>query len=553
MSEDQDSSVATSSEPIADTQTPWQRLHSRMIWVDALQSALSLAPAVLAIAVFDVHPELGSMWPFLAVAVFGVIGAVSDAIRWVFTRYRISPDYVELRTGVLVRSYRSVRRDRIRSVDIDAQLRHRLAGLRVVQIGAGQQSAAGESAFDLNAVLKADAIDLQHRLLRRSPLADQAAPAEGAQADPASDSAQAGDHTEVLARLRPHWVIYNVLNIWGLLMATGLIWGGYWLALTFDLNLVVVVQDLLDWEQLGWPLTILIGFGVVVAVGIVGMAINFFTSYWKFELSRVPGPESTQLRTSQGLLRTREVNRDERRRRGVQISEPVFWRWLGVADTEVITTGLSIWSADQPSAILPRGPLRTARSVGSKVLQAEPDPFSITLPAHPAAALRRRLVWATVVTLAAVGVAVWLTLTGVAGTWTIWTAAATWPVTLLAAVVAHRALGHGISGEYVILRSGLLNRTTAVLQRSAVSTVAVRESLLQRRLGLQTVSAMTAAGYGIFEAPDVDARSAVAFANEASAGLLEPFLDQAGPQRRRGPGEVQGHRNERGQASSSAV
>lgn len=553
MSEDQDSSVATSTEPIADTQAPWQRLHSRMIWVDALQSALSLAPAVLAIAVFDVDPELGSMWPFLAVAVFGVIGAVSDAIRWVFTRYRISPDYVELRTGVLVRSYRSVRRDRIRSVDIDAQLRHRLAGLRVVQIGAGQQSAAGESAFDLNAILKSDAVDLQHRLLRRSPLASQPAPAEGAEADPAPDAPPDGANTEILARLRPHWVIYNVLNIWGLLMATGLIWGGYWLAMTFDLNLVIVVQDLLDWEQLGWPLTIMIGFGAIVAVGMVGMALNFFTSYWKFELSRVPGPESTQLRTSQGLLRTREVNRDERRRRGVQISEPVFWRWLGVADTEVITTGLNIWSPDQPSAILPRGPLRAARSVASQVLQAEPDPFSIALPTHPVAALRRRLVWATAVTLVAVGVAVWLTLTGVTGTWAIWTAAATWPVTLLAAVVAYRALGHGIAGEYVVLRSGLLNRATEVLQRSAVSTVAVRESLLQRRLGLQTVSAMTAAGYGVFEAPDVDARVAVTFANEASAGLLDPFLDQAGPQGRGASGEVQGHRNERDQASSSAV
>ncbi|NEC21763.1 PH domain-containing protein, partial [Streptomyces parvus] len=69
-----------------------------------------------------------------------------------FTRYRITASHVELRTGVLVRVRRSIQRDRIRSVDIEAKPRHRLAGLRVVKIGAGQQAAAGDSALSLDAV-----------------------------------------------------------------------------------------------------------------------------------------------------------------------------------------------------------------------------------------------------------------------------------------------------------------------------------------------------------------------------------------------------------------
>lgn len=60
---------------------------------------------------------------------------------------------------------------------------------------------------------------------------------------------------------------------------------------------------------------------------------------------------------------TREVNRDDRRLRGVQIAEPVLWRWMGMAATRVITTGLSIWSTSRPATILPRGPIGVARPV----------------------------------------------------------------------------------------------------------------------------------------------------------------------------------------------
>src|SRR5690606_3452659 len=122
----------------------WRRLHPRVIWVDLVRSVLSLLPAVTAIAVFGVDPGAGSLWPLLAVAAAGVLGAAGDAVRWAFTRYRITPSYVERKTGVLVRAHRSIQRDRIRSVDVEGRLRHRLAGLRVVKIGAGQQSAAGE-------------------------------------------------------------------------------------------------------------------------------------------------------------------------------------------------------------------------------------------------------------------------------------------------------------------------------------------------------------------------------------------------------------------------
>lgn len=57
---------------------------------------------------------------------------------------------------------------------------------------------------------------------------------------------------------------------------------------------------------------------------------------------------------------------------------------------------------------------------------------------------------------------------------------------------------------------------------------AIRESLLQRRLGFQTGSSMTAAGWGIYEARDLTSAHATAFADDAAPGLLTPVLEGQG-------------------------
>ncbi|MET2718092.1 PH domain-containing protein [Streptomyces harbinensis] len=516
---------------------PWQRLSTRVIWVDLVQSIASLLPAVVALAVFGVAPGSGQLWPLIGFAAFGVLGAIADALRWAFTRYRITASHVEMKTGVFLRVERSIRRDRVRSVDIEARPRHRLFGLRVVNIGAGQQAAEGESALALDAVSTADARALQDRLLR---MTDATAEPDGAA--PAGEEATRTEETAplaVLARFRPGWVVYHMMSVWAYVLALGFGWGIFWLLGSSGVDVTGFVAGLLDWEAIGWAGTVAIAFLAVTLFGVIGLAVNYFAEYGNFELARVRGTEGTLLRTRQGLFTTREVNRDENRIRGVQLSEPLLWRWLRACDTSVITTGLSMWSMARPAAVLPRGPVTVARRVAAEVLGGE-GPWAVSPKAHPAAALRRRLWWATLFT-AAVG----LTLLGTAAAGllpyaALWAAAALWPCALGAAFVAYRALGHAVTGPYLVMRSGLFHRSTTVLRRSAVSTIVIRESLLQRRLGLRSVSAMTAAGYGGYDLPDLDADESVAFAAHAAPGVLDPFLvrprDGAPPQDERPPG-----------------
>ncbi|WP_051704425.1 PH domain-containing protein [Glycomyces sp. NRRL B-16210] len=513
MSAPTDDAAITAPTDTDPAEQPWRRLSVRVVWVDLAKTVLSLAPGVVAVGFFDVEPTLSTLWPLLLVALFGGLGAVTDIVRWAFTSYRVTETEIQRRTGAFVRRHRTVHLDRIRSVDTHAKLRHRAAGLRVVTVGAGQQNGAGEAALLLDALSKDDAARLRRELLGL--------------AAPAAENADTEPDAEVLATLRPWWVVYNMFSVWAYLMAAGLLWGLFWLVSTFGVDLYGAASRAADWDALGWLGVTVAVLVVGGAVGAIGMGVNFFTAYWKFELARVRTGGSTHLRTRRGLFSTREVNRDEARLRGLSIGEPLLWRWMGMADTNVITTGLSVWDMEQPTAILPRGPVRVARRVAARVL-GDPCPLDAPLPRHPRAALRRRLWWATAIGMvppAAVAVPV---ASGSASPWVLWAAFGLWPLALSGAVFAYLALGHAIAGEYLVVRSGLMSRTTSALRCDAVSTIAVRQSILQRRLGLSTVSAMTAAGWSAYEAPDVAAGEAVGFAAQAAPGLIDEFAEGLG-------------------------
>lgn len=505
---------------------PWRRLDRRMIFVDAVQALVSLVPVAVAVVVFDVSLGDGGLWPVLAIAVSGVGASVADAYRWAVTFYRITGEVVEGRSGLFMRTFRSMRRDRIRTVDVHATLRHRLGGLRVVTIGAGQQSAAGDVALELDAISLADARILQDLLLHRAP--ERAAVGAGERVLDTSTPAEVSDGSAdavVLARFRPAWIVYNAFSIWAYVMAGGLLWGAYWVLPMFGIGTQELVGEVVGWGQLGIAGSVAVGVAAATVIGVVGMAVNFVFEYWGFVLARVPADDGdTVLRTRHGLFTTREVDRDDGRMRGIEISEPLWWRWIGAADTTVITTGLDMSAMSQPAAVLPRTPIGTARTVASQVLGLTPDPLDAPLQPHPRTALRRRLWWAAATSTVVTLVMVWLVATGGLPPPALVGAVTVWPAALVAARIAYRSLGYAIAGDHLVVRSGLNARTTVALQRSAVTTIAVRESVLQRRLGLRTVTAMTAAGHAAYDAPDLGRDDAVAFADAAAPGILTSFV-----------------------------
>ena len=98
------------------------------------------------------------------------------------------------------------------------------------------------------------------------------------------------------------------------------------------------------------------------------------------------------------------------------------------------------------------------------------------------------------------------------------------PVAVVLALDAYRSLGHGISGGYLVARSGTVRRATVALQRGGVIGWTVKQSVFQRRAGVLTLTATTAAGAGAYSVYDAAEGEGLAFAAEAVPGVLEPFL-----------------------------
>jgi putative membrane protein len=477
----------------------WQRLDPRMLAVTPLRQLAGLLPVIAVVLVIGVRQDIGGqLYGLLA----GVLVVLAGVLRWLTTRYRITKERVELRSGLLFRTTRSVPRDRIRSVDVTAGPVHRLFGLSVVKIGTGERTDGAESReLTLDAVSAAEADRMRQRLLNRLGAGNP--DHSGVPVEPTA--------TE-LAALNWSWLRFAPLTV-SSLVAVGAVAGAFG-------QLIGEVSDVADLggvrERLSAaPLWLGVSaFAVLVLViALVGSVLIFVEAWWGFRLVRELGGT---LRTHRGLLTIRSVSLEERRLRGVEVIEPPLLRIGRGARATAVATGLG----GGRGALLPPAPRGEAHRVTGAVLTEDPSPTRTTLRRHPLVALRRRLVRAVLPVL--VGSAVlWL---APVPAWAAWATLGLLPVTVLLALDAYRNLGHALTSRYLVTRHGAGVRDTVALQRSGVIGWTVSQSFFQRRAGLVTVTATTAAGGGAYSVIDVGHAEGLAVAEQTVPGLLGPFL-----------------------------
>ncbi|MFW6723934.1 PH domain-containing protein [Streptomyces sp. MAR4 CNY-716] len=510
----------------------WRRLDRRSLLVTAqllLGAAFGAGVPVGAGLAAHLDFRAAAAWVLAGSALLLGGGLAVDALRLRHTRYRVGAERVELRTGVLFTNRRSLPRDRIRTVDLTAHPLLRLLGLVKVRIGTGDQAAAGESALQLAPVRRAEGESLRRELLRR---ATAAAPADD---DPR------------VAALSPGWIRYAPLSfLTPLLALTG--WGAVMqVSQWFGAEETVVdwVRDTFSPLPALW--TVLALGAIALATGFAGSLGLWTEMWWSYRLEREP---DGTLRVRRGLLTTRSISLEEARLRGVAVVEPLGVRLSGAARVEAVATGLSRKDSEDGdlNALLPAAPRAVADEVAARVLRT---PVALTRPelaAHPRAALARRLRWSLgaalvpVAVLVALGAA--LSVRGLVYAGAV-TAAVLLPAAALLARDAYRSLGHGLAGPYLVVRSGTLRRATVALRRDGVVGWTVRQSPFQRRAGLVTLRATTAAGAQAYAAYDVGEAQVLRFAAEAVPELLTPFLVGGGAAAERGPTPVRDGGDER--------
>lgn len=497
----------------------WRRLHPRTVAVTALTLAgigASICVPIVVGTLRDGRP-VGFMLLLCAAGVLVLAGggALVDRLRWRHTTYRITGERVELRHDWVLHTLRTIPRERVRTVDLTANPVYRAFGLTKVKIGTGQQVTGQRGHLALDPVSRADAEDLRRVLLDR----EVAASVPSAAGHPPAPAAPP------LAELDWAWLRFAPISVSTPLLGAAAFGAVLQASEWFDLQGAVfrTVRDLFGGLPPAVLVAVLVAAGLVL--GVVGSLLLFVEMWWRYRLTR----EGGTLRVHRGLLTTRSLSLEERRLRGVDVFEPLGSRLAGAARVDAVATGLKARSEgdrSDPKTLLPSAPLAVARRVAADVLGA-PTLSDVDIRPHPRAARTRRLRWAVLgvlavaAVLAVLGVLLTVVLVHLA-----WIAA----VVLLPAAIAlalddYRNLGHGLSGDYLVTRYGAGSRHTVALLRGGIIGWTVRRSPFQRRAGLVTISATTAAGSGEYFVRDAGESAGLTLAADAVPGLLTPFLE----------------------------
>ena len=526
--------------PGVEQNASWRRLSARMLLVHPVRELGQSIPALIGLVVAGRAMGDGQMWWLAPLAVVVVVGL--SVLRWVTTTYRITPEQVQLRTGLLQRKMISTPADRVRTVHVTASALHRVLGLAKVEIGTGSHESG--SGLSLDSLGVAEAAGLRAELLHRSAVASSDRPGSVTSVDtgagaldmpggaalgavPVAEAAAPDQDTE-LARMDPRWVRFAPFTMSGVLGAAAILGIGSRLldqagVSVSDVGPLKVGLDYVRrtpiWLDVLQGLVGLVAFVTVLSIG------GYALSYWGFRLTRHPGGS---LHITRGLLTTRATSIEERRLRGVELAEPLLLRVVHAARLSGITTGLkSKGGADGGSSmLLPPAPGAVAREVAAQILRDQ-APVDVPLIAHGPAARRRRFMRALLASLfliVAAGVAIWAG----ASLWVALAAVATVPVAVMLAVDRYRSLGHAIAGDFLVTRAGSLYRRRDVLERDGIIGWNVRQTFFQRRAGLATLTATTAAGRQQYAVRDVPLPVALSLADRALPGLLDDFLAAPG-------------------------
>jgi putative membrane protein len=493
----------------ADMQEPWLRLDPRMLLVQPLVELFRALPILVPLVFFGRASNGGPPWSLIGAAI--IVGR--GCLIWVTTTYRVTAQHVQVRKGLLRRTTRTVPRDRIRTVDITAHPLHRVLGLARVAAGTGRSDRHEDEGITLDALTAAGAERLRELLLHR----DNVQP----------DEVPAGQETAatLLARLDPGWVRFAPFTTSGfvtVLASAGVLWN-------------VINEAHVDPTRVGPGPSIerhLRDAPVVVAATEVALTllvlvtlasvVGYLLTFWGFRLERQP---QGSLHVTRGLLTTRATTIEGRRLRGAELSEPLLLRAVGGARTLAITTGLRVGRGAERggTVLLPPAPREVALTVAEAVL-GNATPVRCRLRKHGVQAVRRRYTRALAgagLLLALVALGWWA---GAISSPSWWAALLAIPVALVLAADRARSLGHAWVDGTLVSRSGSLARRRVMLTTEGVIGCGLRSTWFQRRVGLVTLTATTAAGRQGYHVLDVPVPQAVGLAAAAMPAVVTSFL-----------------------------
>lgn len=540
-------------------ETPWVRVTPLTVGAAAIRSLLPFTPVLFGMIVFSGSGESEGIFSlgFLTIILVFIVGA--QIVRWWRTTYRLTEERLELRTGLLVTSHRSIPRDRVRRVDLTTPLFHRVLGISVVTIGTGESASSESESLTLDALPSLEAAQLRDALLEPQLLDDMPSQQHGEtfsvnspdygrasddelQQPRAKDESLAGQFVtpaahaatavsssrsmRTLAKFSWAWAPYGLFSAMTLWLPFLIIGGLYqiinsWTSESLTTDLVEQSGNFVS-NTAVVTLVIVVGVGAIV-IGTLGSLVTYFINWFGFVLMK---DRANVLHSERGLFTRYSRTFDLSRVRGVSWTQTVPLRYLRGGRLHIIAQGLSGTDGDtgpRVDSLLPAAPTTAASPVVIDLCGF--DALRIPLLSHPIGALRRRQIRALVTSVIGIAAAV-----------LIWRftefAAAAWAVGIFIPIVAwvlahaaYRGLGHTLTDTHLITRVGSWTRQTVALERNGIIGLSIQQTFFQRRRGLATLWAVTAAGSGAYSVIDVSLQQAMSLAIRCDPTVTAPMSE----------------------------
>lgn len=495
-----------------------------MLLVHPVVELVKFLPFLFGIFVLGSNGNQG-WWQLFGVAIPIALGIM----RFLTTTFRITPTQIELQRGLIGKKVLTARLDRVRAVELTSTPIHRLLGLAKVEVGTASAAKQDDDKFALDGLPLEEArhlrVALLHRVYAESPqLLDQDGQTGGSGSSSptivGSGRHDAAVQDEQLLAFDPGWVRYAPLTSSGSVIAAGVL-----AAIgQFSDQLGTRFFDDADLrntaEHLSLAAVIPAAIVVFLVLGAVFSLLGYYVANWGFVLSRDSRGRTFHVR--RGLLTSRETSLERERVRGLSVDEPLGLRLARAGRLYAIVTGVSK-SESGRTQLVPPAPRTVIDDTGRAVLE-QAEPLELGLVQHGPAARRRRwtraLLGAAVLPVAAALVAV---LSPVPW-WVVLPSLVALPIGAGLAFDRYRRLGHGLTDGHLVVRSGSLRGRRDIVQRTGIIGWNLQQSWFQRRAGLVTLVATTAAGEQAYAAVDVPEHLAIALAHDAVPGLVEPFL-----------------------------
>ncbi|PPG48879.1 hypothetical protein C5C24_14660 [Rathayibacter sp. AY2B3] len=404
-------------------------------------------------------------WALLAVAVGLAVAVFAFWLSWRMHTFRITDEVVEVRSGVLFRTNRRARLDRIQGIAVQRPLFARLFGAAKLEVSVAGQDANVQLSYlgsRLVDALRRDILRLASGVREREATTDGAAPAAGFLARRLEEFGEPQDGTppESVVSIPP-----------GRLLGS-LVFSGFTLFLAASAVAVVFVA------VYGSPYVLF-----AILPGLIGSGsyyVRQFVRSLRYSIAATPDG----VRVGYGVLSTSSDTIPPGRIHAVEITQPLLWRPFGWWQVRIDRAGhaASRGANGEPNTtILPVGDLAAVERVLALLLPgpaegAESTPVGDALRHRDAAGFTR-----------APRSAVWLR------------------------PFSFRRTGYRLTDEVAILRSGAVWRRVAVVPLARMQSVGVQQGPLQRLLGLASARVHTVAGPVTPLVPVMSAADGLAF------------------------------------------